>query len=1063
MGGFSRIQEVQAYNSSADFPTTGQVGIIYQDVTNDTIYIWDEETSTYTNVTGAAAVWVDTGTNVETINARDCNISSGKKYKINGVNLNEFSESLINKTINADNNTITELETDNFKTGVIDTDPNLSADSDESLATQKATKAYVDSFSSAFIAMQEPSGFPVNSSTGEVKRSDSELLWVNGTLTFTIQPKAPATSFDIYIEGVKHTVSSPQNKVITDTEGLWYFYFDNTLTLQATQVFNINFIYSQGLVAFGYWDATNNRMLFDAVFDERHGGKMDGATHAWLHQQFGTRYDSGLSLADFLVDQSGDVDSHAQFSAQTGVIYDEDLKFTLATIASTVGLPIVYHEATGEWRQVTNAGFSVLTTGTGRLAYNPSGSGLVEVANTDFVNCHVVATSGQDENGTFFAIVGQQSYNTVNDAREGAESEINALILSGLAVQEFKFIGTVIFETNNGYTNAVKGRVRSTDLGDDYIDFRRSNITAAGSTGAIHNSFADDDHLQYLNLNGRTPDQDIPDGTTATTQTSGDNSTKLATTAYVDNIADDDHEQIFYVGKHGSDSNDGLNPNKAFLTIQKGINSAEAATPTSSNRFVVKIFDDGNYSEDLLISSSYVDIDAPNAILEGSFDIATTAGYNTVRLKEIIESNNDAILILSTTAGHINIELEKITHTGTGTAFTNLSGTTTTVTLKADRISGDVAITSPGASSPTILICPEVMNGDITLFTSTTAFLDLKSYSGTISVPATSTLFIRADDTTSLTENFESGVNVFWVTPSTPLTDALGQWGYVGTMNQNVATTSTPTFSSLTLTNPLTEGNGGTGESTYTDGQLLIGKTDTTLAKNTLTAGAGINITNGDGSITITNTGAGVNQNNIIYWGGHGNNSNSGRTIELAVADPATALSKADAFTPTLTNRFCCKCFDAGQYSSGWGSSAYEFIEIDAPHARTTSTCTIGADMKVTYGSINVSGNTAVEKVTTGTSYLTAYYLSGDTGIDIQAGELYAEIETIEVDDPENDAAIYVADGAVGRVRVRAGNGIFVVEAGGTLYITVEDYSSFGDDYDFGAEVWLITGIDDSP
>ncbi len=48
---------------------------------------------------------------------------------------------------------------------------------------------------------------------------------------------------------------------------------------------------------------------------------------------------------------------------------------------------------------------------------------------------------------------------------------------------------------------------------------------------------------------------------------------------------------------------------------------------------------------------------------------------------------------------------------------------------------------------------------------------------------------------------------------------------------------------------------GGTGQTTYTDGQLLIGNTTgNTLAKSTLTAGTGINITNSSGSITITNT-----------------------------------------------------------------------------------------------------------------------------------------------------------------------------------------------------------------
>lgn len=53
--------------------------------------------------------------------------------------------------------------------------------------------------------------------------------------------------------------------------------------------------------------------------------------------------------------------------------------------------------------------------------------------------------------------------------------------------------------------------------------------------------------------------------------------------------------------------------------------------------------------------------------------------------------------------------------------------------------------------------------------------------------------------------------------------------------------------------------NGGTNQSSYTDGQLLIGNsTGNTLAKSTLTAGSGISILNGSGSITISASGSGT-------------------------------------------------------------------------------------------------------------------------------------------------------------------------------------------------------------
>jgi len=76
-------------------------------------------------------------------------------------------------------------------------------------------------------------------------------------------------------------------------------------------------------------------------------------------------------------------------------------------------------------------------------------------------------------------------------------------------------------------------------------------------------------------------------------------------------------------------------------------------------------------------------------------------------------------------------------------------------------------------------------------------------------------------------------------------------------------TPSSATSGAVTLGGTLNVANGGTGQTTYTDGQLLIGNsTGNTLTKATLTAGSGISITNGSGSITIANTGAGATISN---------------------------------------------------------------------------------------------------------------------------------------------------------------------------------------------------------
>ena len=71
------------------------------------------------------------------------------------------------------------------------------------------------------------------------------------------------------------------------------------------------------------------------------------------------------------------------------------------------------------------------------------------------------------------------------------------------------------------------------------------------------------------------------------------------------------------------------------------------------------------------------------------------------------------------------------------------------------------------------------------------------------------------------------------------------------------AWSTVPTVNLATgVTGTLPVANGGTGQTSYTNGQLLIGNTTgSTLTKATLTAGAGISITNGAGSITIATAG----------------------------------------------------------------------------------------------------------------------------------------------------------------------------------------------------------------
>ena len=125
---------------------------------------------------------------------------------------------------------------------------------------------------------------------------------------------------------------------------------------------------------------------------------------------------------------------------------------------------------------------------------------------------------------------------------------------------------------------------------------------------------------------------------------------------------------------------------------------------------------------------------------------------------------------------------------------------------------------------------------------------------------------------------------------TTPVATTLGGTGLTtfGAINRAIFSSGTTTLTAGTL--PVAAG--GTGQTTYTDGQLLIGKTsDGSLAKATITASTGISVTNGDGSITIANTAP----DQTVSLTGSG-------TTTITGSYPNFNIASNDAFTGTVTS-----------------------------------------------------------------------------------------------------------------------------------------------------------------
>jgi hypothetical protein len=228
-------------------------------------------------------------------------------------------------------------------------------------------------------------------------------------------------------------------------------------------------------------------------------------------------------------------------------------------------------------------------------------------------------------------------------------------------------------------------------------------------------------------------------------------------------------------------------------------------------------------------------------------------------------------------------------------AFVNLTG--------AQTISGNKiftgTLTMSGATIDSITTTSHIVvggnltvNGTTTTVNSTTVTVDDKNIElGSVTSPTDAGADgggITLKGTTDKTFNWVDATDAW--TSSEHLNLLSGKSYYInGTqVLSSTALGSAVVSSSLTGVGTITSGtwngttiataNGGTGQSTYTDGQLLIGNSAGGLAKATLTAGSNVTITNGNGTISIAAT-----NTNTTYTAGDGLDLSVGNEFSLDI------------------------------------------------------------------------------------------------------------------------------------------------------------------------------------
>lgn len=299
--------------------------------------------------------------------------------------------------------------------------------------------------------------------------SDVGLSVSDATRTLTVTPLTG--SYVYYVAGKEITISSTLTAQWSTAHGPNYFYLDENGELKVSQTFMEDIITKYAFVSIVYWDASAGKHIYFA--NERHGIHMGDRTHLYLHRTRGAAFDFGCKLVSFVVDGSGGLATEAQFTAQSGQIWDEDIKIS---VPAQTTFPIFYRSGPTNWKRKNADTYPVIYSGQEgyagtTLPYNSfDGTNwtLSPVDTNKFVLVHIFATN--DIEYPFVGIQGQAQYATKTDARDGAISEIKAL--SGLPVAEFCPVGSVIFQTATGYTNTPKAKIVSTSTGANYEDHR---------------------------------------------------------------------------------------------------------------------------------------------------------------------------------------------------------------------------------------------------------------------------------------------------------------------------------------------------------------------------------------------------------------------------------------------------------------------------------------------------------------------------------------------------------------------------------------------------------------
>jgi hypothetical protein len=313
---------------------------------------------------------------------------------------------------------------------------------------------------------------------GFENRTDSVLSFDQINRILTIQPTVD--EYVIYDRGRKIIIDFPLSITIANTGGGRYISLDPD-TLQLLDVGNDINIFERILVAFIYWDVTNQKTIIFG--DERHSSNRDTQWHYSQHRDVGAVWRSGGRLTASLFDQA-----NVQIAVSTLIsIADEDVEHEINHSLTPAGnytqplnfpasIPVLY--LNGSSHIELSPTTAPWIPGVARARYNPIVAGvgsLADAPNNTYIVYWLIATN--DAISPVKLIMGRIAHAKLEDAAN--EEFVNY----GLPLPELAPMYKITLHVQSAYTNSTPNLRVVIARADILLD--RRSTTALLDSGVV--------------------------------------------------------------------------------------------------------------------------------------------------------------------------------------------------------------------------------------------------------------------------------------------------------------------------------------------------------------------------------------------------------------------------------------------------------------------------------------------------------------------------------------------------------------------------------------------------